>query len=1352
MMPGFGIFATSKDEKLDGRPIQNAQAKRSASLWDKDKQKVLQAEHVLGLTVTSNASFAACPSTGLLAYTAGCTIVLYNAVTDLQRQLTVPNRRVLTTIAVCGKYIASGESGQVPCCRVFDTDTGNQLCELSGHKAVALVAFSPDGKYLISVGTQHDNLLSVWEWEAGRKVATNKISSPVKSISFASDGSYFVTVGPRLVRFWYMSAEAKGETLPLAGRSAVLEEMKDEVFCDVACGTGSHREYVYAITKSGFLCRFNNQRLLEHSTLLSVSEANCLAVSEHSVTVGCANGDVLTFEPSSLEPSGSLPLPHCLGSQGELLGGRVEGVAYPACVALAIDAVANHVAAIYNDHSLYVWDAQNPADLRLVSSQLFHSRCIWGLETYAPQSPRRGPSLPAGSFITCSSDDTVRIWCPSGDPEALGHNMEDFGLRPKCTEIIFNDPKFRYLCNSDNGSPGGIDAMDCSADGKYGVRCLKVDHHGEQLAFGDRLGFVHIYSLVEMRDLFKIEAHSSEVLCLDFSSPSSGFEYLASAGRDRLIQIFAVNDDFNCVQTLDEHTASVTALRFTGLNLISCGVDKKIVFWMLKSGGGAFELQEEVKSKGGVMYDMAVDEKTQSLITANQDRQLRTYSLRTQKPEKTTRGCAADEGAVVKMDFLDSKGLAATSCSDKSLSIVDVNTGECWGNVSGHSEIVTDLKFCEDEKRLLSVSGDSCVFLWRMDAEGLTTSSMDREVAPLPHIPLSPSTSNGYASDVSSALNEPAEERRSPVDKRPVKLNMNGMGLPSWAKKDSGKKTTPLHETAPVLPTGRWAQDVDLDRTGPSSFAFDVDHSSSSPKVSPGKKFTSMSRSSSRPSSRPASPATSASGKGVDGQPSAQSVETPQTSILGLLGKPRRPIRDELEDEEEEAEKEKAKEYTEMESSESASTFSAGTASPPSGSRPETPIGAANRFLHLNENGIDKLIKRRHPSRSAAAKPRAVEAVVPQQPAVERTAEAEAVAKIVSQVSPSRKLIQNAKLAAANRRKFQSTQNLSSGENSSTIASDFCNSTSTPSTQNALQGCSTDHNMRRATSMMNINSVSFGKENQSESEGYGSLLERAKARLSAISSKRQTDASASPRLLDMPDTRPADSPPIISQGGDHETDRKTQDEASLSVKFRPPRNSTSRSRSTDRGALALRSVSQSRNFAQDTEPASTALRPLSAIRLRLNSASRTQVPVNPAVNESPTAEAIARIKAGLGLVPKPENSEQVPEPPSAPEDSLRYKDCVKECQDLTKNLETVIQRLIKLNSGETMAERRDLQMTLCTEALSKVATQLAALPGTATAVVERAGTDSKYEMNGSIDKLSSSRRTSCSESPVQMII
>ena len=57
---------------------------------------------------------------------------------------------------------------------------------------------------------------------------------------------------------------------------------------------------------------------------------------------------------------------------------------------------------------------------------------------------------------------------------------------------------------------------------------------------------------------------------------------LASAGRDRLLHLFDMNQNYGLVQTLDDHSSAITAVRFTDLdgqlNMLSCGADKSLLF------------------------------------------------------------------------------------------------------------------------------------------------------------------------------------------------------------------------------------------------------------------------------------------------------------------------------------------------------------------------------------------------------------------------------------------------------------------------------------------------------------------------------------------------------------------------------------------------------------------------------------------------------------------------------------------------------------------------------------------------------------------------------------------------------
>jgi hypothetical protein len=52
-------------------------------------------------------------------------------------------------------------------------------------------------------------------------------------------------------------------------------------------------------------------------------------------------------------------------------------------------------------------------------------------------------------------------------------------------------------------------------------------------------------------------------------------------------------------------------------------------------------------------------------------------------------------------------------CSfDKSITIFDFFSGDLVAQVHGHSELITNIKFSPDGRKLISVAGDGCVFVW----------------------------------------------------------------------------------------------------------------------------------------------------------------------------------------------------------------------------------------------------------------------------------------------------------------------------------------------------------------------------------------------------------------------------------------------------------------------------------------------------------------------------------------------------------------------------------------------------------------------------------------------------------------
>uniref|UniRef100_A0A2K6L4K9 Mitogen-activated protein kinase binding protein 1 n=1 Tax=Rhinopithecus bieti TaxID=61621 RepID=A0A2K6L4K9_RHIBE len=684
-------------------------------------------EKVLGITVSGGRGLACDPRSGLVAYPAGCVVVLFNPRKHKQHHILNSSRKTITALAFSpdGKYLVTGESGHMPAVRVWDVAERSQVAELQEHKyGVACVAFSPSAKYIVSVGYQHDMIVNVWAWKKNIVVASNKVSSRVTAVSFSEDCSYFVTAGNRHIKFWYLDDSKTSKvnaTVPLLGRSGLLGELRNNLFTDVACGRGKKADSTFCITSSGLLCEFSDRRLLDKWVELRVSTsttvAHCISVSQDYIFCGCADGTVRLFNPSNLHFLSTLPRPHALGTdiasitEASRLFSGVANARYPDTIALTFDPTNQWLSCVYNDHSIYVWDVRDPKKVGKVYSALYHSSCVWSVEVYPEVKDSNQACLPPSSFITCSSDNTIRLWNTESSG-VHGSTLHRNILSSDLIKIIYVDGNTQALLDTD--LPGGDKADASLMDPRVGIRSVCVSPNGQHLASGDRMGTLRVHELQSLSEMLKVEAHDSEILCLEYSKPDTGLKLLASASRDRLIHVLDAGREYSLQQTLDEHSSSITAVKFAAsdgqVRMISCGADKSIYFRTAqKSGDGVQFTRTHHVVRKTTLYDMDVEPSWKYTAIGCQDRNIRIFNISSGKQKKLFKGSQGEDGTLIKVRTQDQPPCPLLG----------------WRGL----EIVTGMKFSNDCKHLISVSGDSCIFVWRLSSE--MTISMRQRLAEL---------------------------------------------------------------------------------------------------------------------------------------------------------------------------------------------------------------------------------------------------------------------------------------------------------------------------------------------------------------------------------------------------------------------------------------------------------------------------------------------------------------------------------------------------------------------------------------------------------------------------------------------
>ena len=617
---------------------------------------------MLGLTVTSGAGLSGNGANSQVAYSAGCTVVLWKPRERSQRFLVSKEKRPLTCVSFSrdGQLLATGESGHAPMVRVWEVEKEAVVAELAEHKfGIASLAFSPDRASLVSVGDQHDMTIVVWDWRARKKLASARLSFQVHAMSFSESGSYFVTAGAKHVKFWRQQAQDSRRpttgkaVLSLSGRNAILNSFRNNVFCALVCGRGHGRDGIvsladraFALVQSGTLCEIDAGRRsinrwidLNEESARDKSKANALSLASGILYVGCDRGVVYLFDAASMAYLHRLPLPHYLGvdlpavQTPEDLKHHPPGSLYPDTLALVHSESAGErrtLTVVYSDHSVYTWDVHDIHRIGKVVSNLYHAGLVFGVEAFPAH---RSGLLPPGTFATCASDHTIRLWHLDRElPVSAAEGAIGRGLYSEdALKILYTQPEdLSTLTDIDVNSGGSLEFQRASS----GIRALCFSPDGSHLASGDRNGDIRVHDLRSCEVAFASGAHDKDVMSIAFSDPPLADNpnsplLMATASRDTAVHLFDAADGFRPLKTVAEHSSTVTATRLVsagqdGLKLLTASSDKSLIFRSVtRLHNGELELARVGNlALQSALYDLELDPEQKTAYAACYDHQV----------------------------------------------------------------------------------------------------------------------------------------------------------------------------------------------------------------------------------------------------------------------------------------------------------------------------------------------------------------------------------------------------------------------------------------------------------------------------------------------------------------------------------------------------------------------------------------------------------------------------------------------------------------------------------------------------------------------------------------------------------
>ncbi|KAL7062235.1 hypothetical protein AAHC03_01113 [Spirometra sp. Aus1] len=654
-----------------------------------------------------------------------------------------------------------------------------QLQKIASAKVTAKVnalAFSEDGDFFVTVGIRH---VRFWYIDLTKGVKT-KETQPLKGRN--------------------------------AVLNDMLNNTFTDVCCvnpfSIRGTTGGSQQspegpnLTLVVSQAGHLIQFNKSRQLTKWVDLKTQRANCLSVSGNTLAVGCASGVCLLFQAMTLGFLASVPLPHALGADIPLFLKRAptsyrvdepRTPRYPDVITVKLDFSQRVLVCMYADHSLHCWDLKNLTSISRRFSHFYHSRPVnsvgmaalcrnarsVGTAGAADSTPTE-EAPPVRRFATCSDDGTVRLWTFNLNESTL-KSTELFPDGKESVAVIYSDQLFTTLCADERFSAGfgpsyfGSGSIPLStpsspalahrlqakwesstslanlATDAFSLRSLAVSPDGQHLAVGDKAGSLRIYDLKTSKLLHSIPAHETEILCLSYFQSTSVPEMclLCSTSRDRVIHVFEPRQSYSLVQTLADHSGSITAARFVEnvdtreIYLFSCSTDRSLLCRTLSADpvtqtarfvllhtiaephayvdavvvGPSAPSLDSLANGGSCAPAGAVPRLRHYLAVACQDRRIRIYSVTKGKPVCSYRASPSEDGALLCCVVDPTNTFLAAAGSDKQINIYHLFSGVHVSTLFGHSELISGLLFLPDLRHLVSISSDSCIFVWRLSTE-----------------------------------------------------------------------------------------------------------------------------------------------------------------------------------------------------------------------------------------------------------------------------------------------------------------------------------------------------------------------------------------------------------------------------------------------------------------------------------------------------------------------------------------------------------------------------------------------------------------------------------------------------------
>ncbi|KAK3575656.1 hypothetical protein QTP86_031627 [Hemibagrus guttatus] len=559
----------------------------------------LQLESVIGFNGHVFSGLRVHPDQEHVIYPLGCTLIIKNLWDGKQSFLRGHTNNVsCVSVSRSGKYVASGQvtfMGFKADVIIWDYATRDIHARLVLHKAkVEALAFSPNEKYLVSLGGQDDGSIVVWNVEKKEAICGSPASAQSTghclTINYCNlSDDVFVSAGHGTLRVWELDLPNRKirptecQTGQLKRVIKCIEIAEDDSF--FYCGTTSG-DVLRVNLKS---CLLNSCGPQKHKFSKGVNALKILKTGD--LLVGSGDGMFSLCSSTTFKTIKSVTLEGGVSSVALRSEGQQMFVGTEASQIYRFGYTDFTPELIATSHSSAVWDTAFPVG----TSELFAS---------------------------CSQDD-IRVWHTSSCKELLRIRVPNMtcnaiGIMEDGQSIYsgWNDGKIRMF----TPETGRLMLMIPSAH-NMGVMALTSTNNCTRLVSGGGDGQVRVWEILQgtHRLIASMKEHKASVNAIKIKSNNKECVTASSDGtciiwdlvRFVRNQMVLANTMFKSVCYHPEEYQIITG-----------GTDRKIGYWEVYDGAAIRELEA---SQSGAINSMDISADGQHFITGGDEKLVKVW-------------------------------------------------------------------------------------------------------------------------------------------------------------------------------------------------------------------------------------------------------------------------------------------------------------------------------------------------------------------------------------------------------------------------------------------------------------------------------------------------------------------------------------------------------------------------------------------------------------------------------------------------------------------------------------------------------------------------------------------------------